>query len=105
MFKVTRRERAIVKRCACRLSDCEAAADYEQLIAFSGARKTEAANVSRNLANDAYPLSSFYVHLGGSLTYSSLSSRPINTPAGGKSALPTRMSRPSNAGSWTVNGL
>lgn len=32
-------------------------------------------------------------------------SRPIKTPAAGKSALPTRMSRPSNAGSWTVNGL
>ena len=62
MFKVTRRERA--ERGALRLptreefvqlvdkirtagvSDCKAAADYVQFIAFSGARKTEAANVT-----------------------------------------------------------
>jgi integrase len=61
MFKVTRCERAergalrlpacgefvqlVDKICTAGVSDCKAAADYVQFIAFSGARKTEAANV------------------------------------------------------------
>jgi integrase len=38
-------EQLVDKICTAGVSDCKAAADYVQFIAFSGARKTEAANV------------------------------------------------------------